>query len=64
MPFSVPMAKGGKVWALLSSASSKTAYGTAFQLAKCEDVHVVGLTSARNVAFCQSLGCYDAVLTL
>ncbi len=55
--------KGGKVWALLSSASSKTAYGTAFQMAKRGDVHVVGLTSARNVAFCKSLGCYDEVLT-
>jgi hypothetical protein len=48
---------------LLSSASSKTAYGTAFQLAKREGIEVVGLTSAANVAFCESLGCYDRVLT-
>jgi hypothetical protein len=48
---------------LLSSASSKTAYGTAFQLARREGLEVVGLTSARNLAFCQSLGCYQRVLT-
>ena len=48
---------------LLSSASSKTAYGTAFQLAQREGGEVVGLTSPGNVAFCESLGCYDRVLT-
>lgn len=48
---------------LLSSASSKTAYGTAAQLAQREGVTVVGLTSAANVAFCESLGVYDRVLT-
>lgn len=48
---------------LLSSASSKTAYGTAFQLAKRPGVQVVGLTSPGNVAFCESLGCYQRVLT-
>ncbi len=48
---------------LLSSASSKTAYGTAFQLAQREGVEVVGLTSPGNVAFCASLGCYDRVLS-
>lgn len=48
---------------LLSSASSKTAYGTAFQLAQRPGVEVIGLTSASNVAFCQSLGCYSRVLT-
>jgi Protein of unknown function (DUF2855) len=47
---------------LLSSASSKTAYGTAFQLAQRPGVQVVGLTSAGNVAFCKSLGCYSRVL--
>ncbi|MBE0615769.1 MAG: DUF2855 family protein [Burkholderiales bacterium] len=52
---------------LLSSASSKTAYGTAFQLARrgatggrCE---IIGLTSPGNVAFVQRLGCYDRVLS-
>ncbi|MBT9459332.1 MAG: DUF2855 family protein [Burkholderiaceae bacterium] len=48
---------------LLSSASSKTAYGTAFQMAQRSGIEVVGLTSARNIAFCESLGCYSRVLT-
>lgn len=48
---------------LLSSASSKTAYGTAFQMAQREGIDVVGLTSEANVAFCESLGCYHRVLT-
>lgn len=47
---------------LLSSASSKTAYGTAHQLHQRSNVRVIGLTSARNLAFCESLGCYDQVL--
>ena len=47
---------------LLSSASSKTAYGTAFQLAQRRGIEVVGLTSAGNRAFCESLGCYSRVL--
>lgn len=48
---------------LLSSASSKTAYGTAFQLIQRPGIEVVGLTSATNKAFCESLGCYSRVLT-
>ncbi len=48
---------------LLSSASSKTAYGTAFQLAQRAGAQVVALTSGANVAFCESLGCYGRVLT-
>ena len=48
---------------LLSSASSKTAYGTAFQLAQRKGIEVVGLTSPGNVAFCESLGIYHRVLT-
>ncbi len=48
---------------LLSSASSKTAYGTAFQMAQRPGLEVVGLTSASNVTFCESLGCYDRVIT-
>lgn len=51
---------------LLSSASSKTAYGTAFCLARSRggsrSPHIVGLTSAGNRDFCASLGCYDQVL--
>jgi hypothetical protein len=49
--------------AILSSASSKTAYGTAFQLKQRAGIEVIGLTSAGNVAFCESLGCYHRVLT-
>ncbi len=54
---------GQRAVLLLSSASSKTAYGTAFQMAQRDGVEVVGLTSPGNVAFCESLGCYDRVLT-
>lgn len=50
---------------LLSSASSKTAYGTAFCLARRrgtpDAVRVVGLTSSANLAFTTQLGCYDEV---
>lgn len=49
--------------AILSSASSKTAYGTAFQLKQRAGIEVIGLTSSSNVAFCESLGCYHRVLT-
>lgn len=48
---------------VLSSASSKTAYGTAFCLSRRKDIAVVGLTSAANVDFVRGLGCYDEVLT-
>ncbi|GAA4350622.1 DUF2855 family protein [Variovorax defluvii] len=48
--------------ALLSSASSKTAYGTAFRMQRREGIEVVGLTSAGNRSFCESLGCYHRVL--
>jgi hypothetical protein len=45
---------------VISSASSKTSYGTAFLL---DGPHRVGLTSAGNRAFTESLGCYDEVRT-
>lgn len=48
---------------LLSSASSKTAYGTAFQLAQRSGIEVVGLTSTKNLDFCKSLGCYHRVIS-
>ncbi len=48
---------------LLSSASSKTAYGTAHFLHQRSGVQVIGLTSERNRAFCESLGCYHQVLS-
>jgi hypothetical protein len=53
-------AKGATV-VVVSSASSKTAYGAAFQLAD-RGFEVVGLTSPGNVAFTEELGCYDRVL--
>lgn len=49
--------------AVLSSASSKTAIGAAFLLAERGGVDVVGLTSAPNVEFARSLGCYADVVT-
>lgn len=51
--------------ALISSASSKTAYGLGFCLAKRRQATggaaVVGLTSPANREFSESLGCYDNV---
>jgi len=45
---------------VVSSASSKTAYGSAWCL-KDDDIRVVALTGARNRAFVDGLGIYDAV---
>ncbi|MFI5914059.1 DUF2855 family protein [Dactylosporangium sp. NPDC051541] len=46
---------------VLSSASSKTAYATAFELLG-KGPRTVGLTAAGNKGFTESLGCYDLVL--
>ena len=49
---------------ILSSASSKTAFGLAWLLhTHRKTVRVTGLTSPGNAAFVQSLGCYDDVVT-
>ncbi|NJN51173.1 MAG: DUF2855 family protein [Gammaproteobacteria bacterium] len=50
---------------VLSSASSKTSLGLAFELHRKRGaaVDVVGLTSKGNVAFTESTGYYDRVLT-
>ncbi len=48
---------------LLSSASSKTAYGAAFSLRQREGLRIVGLTSTSNVEFVRALGCYDDVVS-
>jgi hypothetical protein len=49
---------------MLSSASSKTAFGLAHLLhALRRDIRVIGLTSAANTGFVRSLGCYDEVVT-
>lgn len=48
---------------VLSGASSKTAMGIAFLLARgLEGVRLVGLTSPRNVAFTKRTGYYDDVI--
>jgi hypothetical protein len=47
---------------MLSSASSKTAYGLA-HLVHARGIRVIGLTSAGNSEFVKSLGCYDDVVT-
>ncbi|CAN7164957.1 DUF2855 family protein [Rhizobacter sp. LjRoot28] len=47
---------------VFSSASSKTAYGTAFCL-EGRDVQRVGLTSGGNRAFVEGLGCYGRAVT-
>ena len=51
---------------LISSASSKTAYGLGFCLARRRGQpgapKVVGLTSPTNLAFTRELGCYDDVV--
>jgi len=49
---------------MLSSASSKTAFGLAHLLHTLhKDIRVIGLTSAGNTDFVRSLGCYDDVVT-
>ena len=54
----------------IASASSKTAIAAAFMLAQRDGVELIGLTSARNVGFVESLGiyartvAYDAIETL
>jgi hypothetical protein len=47
---------------ILGSASSKTAFGTAFML-RDRQQKVVGLTSQSNRAFVERLGLYDTVIT-
>ncbi|MFF5295970.1 DUF2855 family protein [Paractinoplanes globisporus] len=46
---------------VVSSASSKTAYGAALSLYG-RGPQLIGLTSAGNAGFTRSLGCYDTVL--
>jgi len=49
---------------LVASASSKTAIGAAYFMSRRpqRDFEIIGLTSARNRAFCEGLGYYDRVL--
>jgi hypothetical protein len=54
----------GATRVMLSSASSKTAFGLAHLVhTERKGITVIGLTSAPNVAFVESLGCYDEVVT-
>jgi hypothetical protein len=48
---------------VITSASSKTALGTAYCMKKRGALEVVGLTSERNKAFVESTGYYDTVAT-
>ena len=52
----------GATQVVVSSASSKTAYGTAFCLGQREGLSLIALTSERNRGFVENLGCYDQVL--
>lgn len=52
---------GGRTF-VISSASSKTAIALAFLLSQRKAGEVVGLTSPRNRAFVERLGCYDRVV--
>jgi len=47
--------------AILSSASSKAAFGLAHLLHTTRKIEVIGLTSETNRAFVESLGCYHRV---
>lgn len=53
----------GATTAIVSGASSKTAIGTAFQLATRDDVESVALTSPGNREFVEGLEIYDRVAT-
>ena len=49
---------------ILSSASSKTAFGLAHLVHTLhKDIEVIGLTSAANAGFVEKLGCYDQIVT-
>ncbi|GAB5415110.1 MAG: DUF2855 family protein [Congregibacter sp.] len=48
---------------LITSASSKTAIALGFVVRERGAMRAVAVTSERNRAFCESLGCYDAVHT-
>ncbi|MAT91165.1 MAG: hypothetical protein CME59_01040 [Halioglobus sp.] len=53
----------GATACLVTSASSKTSIALAHCLARRGSLTCIGLTSPRNVDFCNSLGFYDRVLT-
>ena len=53
----------GAATVLISSASSKTSIALAYCVSQKGQTEAVGLTSARNLDFVRSLGCYDRVVT-
>ena len=53
----------GAAACLVTSASSKTSIALAHCLSKRGEMASIGITSPGNVAFCESLGYYDRVLT-
>ncbi|WP_316176015.1 DUF2855 family protein [Bradyrhizobium sp. SZCCHNRI1073] len=62
--FLAEQAHFGATTVILSSASSKTAFGLAHLLhTRRKGIRVIGLTSPSNAAFVRSLGCYDEVVT-
>ena len=48
---------------LITSASSKTSIALAHCVQQRGELASIGITSSGNVAFCESLGCYDKVVT-
>lgn len=48
---------------LITSASSKTSIALGYSVHKRGKLTAIGITSQGNVAFCESLGCYDKVVT-
>ncbi|MDZ4355139.1 MAG: DUF2855 family protein [Variovorax sp.] len=53
----------GATQVVVSSASSKTAFGSAFCLGRREGVQLIAATSQGNRAFVEALGCYDRTVT-
>jgi len=53
----------GAASCLITSASSKTSIALAHCVSKRGSMQAVGLTSPGNVAFCESLGLYDRVIS-
>ena len=48
---------------LITSASSKTSIALGHSVQQRGELAAIGITSHRNVAFCEGLGCYDKVAT-
>jgi len=47
---------------LITSASSKTSIALGHSVKRRGKLRSIAITSASNIAFCQSLGCYDSVI--